>query len=153
MQQSHKRLVRRLAITAVILALCLAAVHVAKYYRLRAWRIEVVQQITGVKWPPGASDIHITGGVAAYQQAWLCGHVRISQEAIKDFIRQYHFIKTDDDDLSFVFSLERLPDACAAVQNPGHLHLLTGRTATEFPFQMLLDAKNGSLWFNVVHAR
>ena len=59
----------------------------------------------------------------------------------------------DTPDLSFVFSLARMPDRCQRVRHENAVYGLSGYTrGDELPFEFALDAQTGELWLNVQFA-
>ena len=150
---SSNRAALRAAVGGVfVLAACLALLEGALEWR-RVRDIKFVQDATGVRWPSDVAEVFVVRDTAALGQGWISGHVRIGETSLKRFMAEYRFKKFRTPDLSFVCGLERLPATYQRVLHPDAVCNLVGMSGDDYPFEMVLDARNGSVWFNVVYPR
>ena len=141
---------RRILIPVLLLLIAANAIMGAALIRRHLFA-EAVQQGTGVRFPAGVKSLRVVRGTAALQQGWLSGYCRLPLDEVRPFLALYGFKPLDTPDLSFVFGLDRLPDRAQEVKNPAALWGLTGFTQKDYPYEMVLDARTGELWFNVIH--
>lgn len=141
-------LIAGVVIAAMLVALASECVPRARE-KERVW----VGAVTGVNLPAGDADFFLAHDSLRRGHKWASGHVVLPLPCLRDFIRKNHFAVSDASDLSFVFSLHKLPDNCQRVLNDDAVYGLSGYTRDkELPFEFLLDAKSGDLWFNIQYA-
>ena len=150
MDVSRDRRLRRILALVLVLLLAADAILGAALAR-RHMFAEAVQEGTGVRFPDGVNGLRVARGAAALRQGWLSGYCRLPAAEVRPFMALYGFKPLDTPDLSFVFGLDRLPARAQEVKNPAAVWGLTGFTRTDYPFEMVLDARTGELWFNVVY--
>ena len=140
-------------IAGVVVAAMLVALAAECVPRMRGREREWVGAATGVNLPAGETDFFLVHDSLRRGHKWASGHVALPRSCLQDFIRQNHFAVSDAPDLSFVFSLQKMPDNCQRVLHDDAVYGLSGYTRDdELPFVFLLDAKSGDLWFNIQYA-
>ena len=137
-------------IVALVLAATCLALAVEWAARTRRQQLRFIQHAAGVTIPPSADHVFLLRDFLPPRHKWLSGHLVIPPLAIQAYIKQHPFRAWDSPDLSFVFSLHKMPDACQSVRHENTLYNLSGYTADkELPFEFLLDAATGDLWINL----
>jgi len=132
-----------------------AGIAIATEYGARiCWRQrERIEMATGVRLPDAARDVFVFRD-SLREHVWLSGYLRVPRRFIPVFIEENEFKPIDTPDLSFVFSLDRMPDRCQRVRHENAVYGVSGYTRRdELPFEFVLDAETGEVWLNVQFAK
>jgi len=142
-------LILLVALIAGAVGIAVATEYGARVYRRERERIETA---TGVRMTYGAREVFLFRD-SIREHTWLSGYLRLPRGSIPAFIEKNGLKPIDTPDLSFVFSLARMPDRCQRVRHENAVYGLSGYTrGDELPFEFALDAQTGELWLNVQFA-